>query len=424
MRILVLTNLYPNPFQETKAPFVRNEIRILAKSNTIRVISPISWTDEVRARLQGMPKFSRTSAIRDGIQVDYPRYWYTPGLLRHYYGHLFYRCARRSFHQAAASLQPDLVYAPWAYPDGWAAVKLADEIGVPAVIKVHGSDILLLNQHPGRLGPTTAAVREAAGIVAVSRDLATLLARLGAPPHKIHLNYGGVDRAAFFPGPQEDARQKLGLPLKKRILLFIGNLVPVKNIPDLLAACQLLRMRGFDFELRVIGGGPLRKVLEGYCRQHGLAETVFFQGTMPQSQLGDWYRAADLFVLSSNSEGVPSVLLEASSCGIPFVATRVGGIPEILEWGRGRLVEPANAALLADGIEQALATSWQPGEKVLERSMEDSAHELERILRKVVDQHLTPDAPVPGNRRVRSKKAGPWHFSSRKLLGFLPRLSP
>jgi glycosyltransferase involved in cell wall biosynthesis len=293
----------------------------------------------------------------------------------------------------AAALQPDLVYTPWAYPDGWAAVQLANEIGVPAVIKVHGSDILLLNAHAARLRPTATAVQGADGIVAVSHDLASHLNRLGTPRDRIHINYGGVDQNVFFPGSQEDARNKLGLASSKRILLYIGNLVPVKNIPVLLTACKLLRRRGIEFELRIIGGGPLRNRLAGLCRQYDLAETVFFQGVMSQSRLGDWYRAADLFVLPSNSEGVPSVLLEASTCGTPFVATRVGGIPEILEWGRGSLVEPANAAELAAGIENALARSWEPGERILDRSMEDSAQELELILRKVVDER--PAKPRP-----------------------------
>lgn len=386
MRILALTNLYPNPFQPTKASFVRNELKVLAESHFIRVISPISWTDEVRWRLRGRTRFLRKKFTSvDGLHVDFPRYWYPPGILRQYYGHFFYRCVRKSFHELAAAIQPDLVYTPWAYPDGWAAVQLANEIGVPVVVKVHGSDILLLNQHPGRKRPTAEAVCGADAVVAVSRDLMKRLSGLGVSEDRIHLNYGGVDRAAFFPGAKTDARRMLGLPTHKMILLFIGNLVAVKDIPNLLQACLLLRQRGLTFELRIIGEGPLRRELATYCRQQGLADTVFFQGTMPQVQLGDWYRAADLFVLSSRSEGVPSVLLEASACGTPYVATSVGGIPEIIDWGRGSLVEPGNSAELASGIEQALTRTWNPGEKILERSNEVSARELELILQEVVE---------------------------------------
>jgi len=406
MRILALTNLYPNPFQPTKAPFVRHELKALAEAHFIRVISPISWTDEVRGRLRGHAAFLRKKvATVDGLHVDFPRYWYPPGILRQYYGHFFYRCVRQSFLELAAAIQPDLIYAPWAYPDGWAAVRLANEIDVPVVVKVHGSDILLLNEHAGRQGPTAEAVRGADAVVAVSRDLAKRLADLGVSDVRIHLNYGGVDRGVFFPGAKPDARQRLGLPANKTILLFIGNLVAVKDIPNLLQACSLLRRRGLNFELRIIGEGLLRRELTALSRQQGLAETVFFQGVMPQAQLGDWYRAADLFVLSSRSEGVPSVLLEASASGTPYVATSVGGIPEILDRGRGRLVEPGNSAELASGIEQALTTTWGTGEKILERSNEDSARELELILQKVADARRSM-------RRKTSEQSRPVHLLS------------
>jgi glycosyltransferase involved in cell wall biosynthesis len=386
MRILALTNLFPNPFQPSKAPFVRNELKVLAESHFIRVISPISWTDEVRWRLKGRPQFLRKKFVTaDGFQVDFPRYWYPPGILRRYYGHFFYRCVRKSFHALAAAIQPDLIYTPWAYPDGWAAVQLAGEIDVPVVVKVHGSDILLLNEHVGRQRPTAEAVCGADGVVAVSRDLARRLRGMGVSEDRIHLNYGGVDRAAFLPGDKAEARRNLGLPTNKTILLYIGNLVTVKDIPNLLRACSVLRQRGLNFELRIIGEGPLRRELTTFARQQGLADRVLFQGAMPQAQLGDWYRAADLLVLSSRSEGVPTVLLEASACGTPYVATSVGGIPEILDWGRGRLVSPGNSNELADGIEQALTKTWNPGERILGRSNEDSARELEHILQQVVD---------------------------------------
>ena len=420
MRILALTNLYPNPFQPTKAPFVRNELKALAKSHFVRVISPISWTDEVRSRLRGQAQFSRTKvATVDGVRVDFPRYWYPPGILRQYYGHFFYRCVGKTFHELAAAIQPDLIYTPWAYPDGWAAVRLAREIGVPVVLKVHGSDILLLDQHAGRQRPTAAAVCGADGVVAVSRDLGSHLARLGVSENKIHLNYGGVDHATFFPSAKVEARRKLGLPASKTILLYIGNLVKVKDIPTLLKACAFLRQRGLEFELRIIGEGPLRSQLTTLSHQHGLAETVNFQGVMPQTELADWYRAADLFVMSSSSEGVPSVLLEASACGTPYVATCVGGIPEILDWGRGSLVEPGNSADLASGIEKALTKTWDRGEKILERSIEDSARELELILQQVLDVRKSTPRPLPEKvraRDIRPSSSKQWRESYSSTL--------
>ena len=107
-----------------------------------------------------------------------------------------------------------------------------------------------------------------------------------------------------------------------------------------------------------------------------------FLGSLPQSQLPHWYRAADVFVLPSRSEGVPNVLLEASACGVPWVASRVGGIPEIAHLAMSRLVAPGEAAALADAMRESIC---QEGEAELPpaRGREDAVDELESFLRSV-----------------------------------------
>ena len=103
-------------------------------------------------------------------------------------------------------------------------------------------------------------------------------------------------------------------------------------------------------------------------------------GPRPQAELADWYRAADVFVLPSHSEGVPNVLLEAAACGLPCVATRVGGVPEVGDRGDIRTVPPADPAALAGSIGEVLGGRGRPRPVVPPRTWTDAIDELEQFL--------------------------------------------
>lgn len=355
MRVLALTNLYPTPFHPTRAPFNRHQFRLLAERHPVQVICPVAWTEELSARRKGAdPLPAGRRVTQDGLTVDHPRYWFPPRLLRGWYGHCFERSVRATFARAVREFRPDLVFAPWAYPDGWAAVRLAHAAGLPAVLQVHGSDVLQLDEFPARRRPTAAAVRAADAVVAVSRDIADHLIDMGVRPENVRVIIDGVDPAVFCPGSKAEARERLKVAAGDPLVLYVGNLVPVKAVDVLLEAARLLVAGGTAVRLVLVGGGPLRADLEQHAARLGLADRVRFTGAVPQVALPDWYRAADVFVLPSHSEGVPNVLLEASACGTPWVASRVGGIPEIAHFGVSRLVPPATPPALAAALRDAL----------------------------------------------------------------------
>src|SRR5262249_12154807 len=109
----------------------------------------------------------------DGIPVDHPIYWYTPKILRSRYGHFYLRSVQHTFKRVLTEFRPDILFATWAYPDGWAAVNLGHKAGLPVVIKVHGCDVLYgLSRNPDRQLGTAEALRSADAVVAVSRHLA------------------------------------------------------------------------------------------------------------------------------------------------------------------------------------------------------------------------------------------------------------
>lgn len=387
MRILTLTNLYPNPYQPHRATFNRLQVRDLGKRHPVRVIAPIAWTDEFSARGRGGARLPEGRRVNhDALIVDHPRYIFTPKTLRGSYGWFYLESVRHTFARVLDEFRPDLIYTPWAYPDGWAAVKLGREAGLPVVIKVHGSDVLLLDEQPRRRGPTVEALREADAVIAVSRDLAERIVSMGVDPGRVHVVYDGVDLALFHPGPASEARARLGLDADTPTVLSVGNLVPVKAQHVLIDACAQLARDGERFVCYLIGQGPLRQTLGQRAANLGLGERFRMPGSVPHSRLPDWCRAADVFALSSYSEGVPNVLLESAACGTPFVASRVGGIPEITHMGPCQLVPAGDPGALAASLKKFLRT---PGASSVDyqsnvRDRSETVDEIEQVFEETI----------------------------------------
>lgn len=389
MRILAMTNLYPNPYQPLRATFNRDSLRILSERHAVQVIAPISWTDERRFRKAGaVPMPANRRVVMDNLTVDHPKYWYLPKAMRSWYGCFFQWSVQSAFQSALTEFKPDIVFAPWAYPDGWAAVRLARRAGLPVVLKVHGSDVLLAKDHRGRERGTAEALSRADGVVAVSDHLAARVRELGAKPERTTTIIDGVNLEVFCPGDREIAQKKLGLKPGTRHLLFIGSLAPVKGIDVLLEACTLLPSHLAPWELHLIGEGKMRAELVAQAKRAGLSDRVTFLDGRPHAELPDWFRAADVFVLASRSEGTPIVLLEASACGTPYVATTVGGVPAMAHLGTSRLVPPEDPKRLAEAIAGSLIESPSPVPgRARDRQM--AVADLEAFLSRTLERHRT-----------------------------------
>jgi teichuronic acid biosynthesis glycosyltransferase TuaC len=276
----------------------------------------------------------------------------------------------------------------WAHPDGEAAIRAARLIDVPAVVMVGGSDVLLLPGDPVRRRCIQRVLREADAVVAVSHDLREKVIALGVDPDAVHVVPRGVDHTRFSPGNREQARRRLQLPMDRPLLLWVGRMVPVKGLDVLIAACKCIAGHGTAFHMCLVGDGPLRPSLEQRCQAAGLAECVTFVGPVGQNDLPDWYRSADVTVLPSRSEGIPNVLRESLASGTPFVASRVGGIPEIAHLGVSCLVPAGDAEKLADALELYLTRTLPIAANTIAapRTLTDVAAELAGVFRSVIDQ--------------------------------------
>ncbi|MBL8798965.1 MAG: glycosyltransferase [Planctomycetia bacterium] len=412
MRVLLLTNEYPNPLQPDKAVFNRHLVRALARFDEIAVVSPVAWVDEWRARRAGARLGAERRDRLDGVEVRYPRYWYPPKVLRARYDWFYWQSVRGTVREVMAAHRPDVVLSYWAHPDGAVALRAARAAGLPCAIMVGGSDVLQLTRSPARRQRIAAVLQAADAVIAVSRDIQERLIELGVSAARVHVVPRGVDCELFSPGGRPQCRARLGLPADLPVFVWVGRMVPVKGLDVLLTACEQLRARQPAFQFCLIGDGPLRASLQAEVAARNLTQHVRFVGLLPQEQLGDWYRAADLTVLPSLSEGIPNVLRESLACGTPFVASRVGGIPEIAPADSCRLVPPGDAASLAQALDEMLRRpAHLPSHQAQPITWQESAERLRQVLLPLTQ---TTAPPTP--------KACGWRQGVRRALqAVLPR---
>lgn len=194
---------------------------------------------------------------------------------------------------------------------------------------------------------------KSAHIVTRSEDLRQRLLRAGASASKVTTLYNGVDTDTFYPGDKQLARHELGLPARSSLLLFVGNFLPVKDLPLLVDATAAARKKQSDIHLVLIGSGPLEAEIKDRIVKSGLGlENVTFTGRKGPDEVARYMRAADAVCLSSHNEGVPNVLLEALASGRPLVSTDVGGISEITSAspGGGILIPDRSPTLYATAL--------------------------------------------------------------------------
>lgn len=192
-------------------------------------------------------------------------------------------------------------------------------------------------------------------VIAVSREVRTNLIRQeGIPAERIDIIANGVDEGLYNrPFDRHSLMARLGIP-ENRIVIGTGaRLVYEKGLADLLDAAGLIKKKRDDFVLVIVGGGPLRGELERRAQDNGLNSHALFTGA--RMDFHEIIRLFDIFVLPSLSEGLPLSLLEAMAAQRAIIASRVGGVPEVIAHGEnGLLVPPRSPTQLSKAIERYL----------------------------------------------------------------------
>jgi glycosyltransferase involved in cell wall biosynthesis len=316
--LLLVTSVYPSARRPTKGTFNREMVTALrCAGDDVRVVVPVPWTDLFRPR-------TSTPAAAD---TTYATWVYPPRIAHATHHRWMAATVLRRIRRLVGSWTPDIVLGYWAHPDGAVALAAARELGVPGALLVGGSDIQLLTRDPARRAVIMKTLLAADRIFAVGAPLRRAVVALGVPAARVAAFERGVDRDKFSPGSPRGARERLGLPTDRPIMLWVGRMVPVKGLDILLKSWPAAARHIAHPLLILIGDGQERASLERQAAAFG--DTVQFVGDVAHDALPDWYRAADCVVLPSRSEGVPNVLLEGLACGTPFVASAVGGIVEL-----------------------------------------------------------------------------------------------
>ena len=257
----------------------------------------------------------------------------------------------------------DIVHAHGhAYMSSYIACKVAEKYKKPFILTQHNTFIdyqSLLNivEHLNDWTVGRVVLKESDRVIAVSRKTMEYVLKLGADVSKTSVIYNGVDTNFFHPMNKEESRDKLGLPKNKTLILTIRRLVYKNGLDTLIESASLLKQDYPHLLFIVIGEGPSRKLIEKRVRELRIDDNIRLTGFVPEKLLPLYYNAADYFVIpSSSGEGLPLVLLEAMACGLPVIATTVGGIPEIIkDMKNGVLVPPRNPKTLAETISKFLS---------------------------------------------------------------------
>jgi glycosyltransferase involved in cell wall biosynthesis len=362
LKVLAITNLYAFPWDGTRGMFNQQQFTRLARHVDLRVLVAVPWP-EVLAHWQAY-RAARRQGRRDGLGIDYVIFWYPPRLLQRLHPLWFFLSLVTQRPITLFRGGWDVLLGSWAFPDGVASAAIGRIARVPVVMKVHGTDVNDYLERPWRGAQIVAAACRSAAVLAVSEALRVRLALAGVPASHITVLRNGVDNALFFPQlptpGSTEPRLRMGMAVNARLLLFVGNLKLTKGCRDLLEAFMALPDRPRRLHLAFIGDGPAAAVLRQQIAgtDTGTADRVRLIGKCSHDELADWYRAADLVCLPSHAEGVPNVLLEAMACGTPVVATRVGGIPEVVPEFAGALIPPHDAVALTAALQAALDRPW------------------------------------------------------------------
>jgi glycosyltransferase involved in cell wall biosynthesis len=240
-----------------------------------------------------------------------------------------------------------------------AASLVAAREKVPLVATVLGSDINELPKRAALRFQIKHGLARARRIVAVSNALADELVGLGLRRERIVVQHNGVDGDVFAPRDRQEARAALGLPPQRRLVGYVGRLSLEKGVDVLVEAmAELVRRDPRPADLVIVGAGPLDPALRARIAALALGDRVRFAGHRGHDELPQWLAALDVLCLPSRREGCPNVVLEALASGRPVVASRVGGLPELLRHDNGVLVPPGHPEQLARALGVALEREW------------------------------------------------------------------
>ena len=410
MKVLVVSHNYPTPQLPSYGGFVHQQLRELVKrGHEITVLAALKW------RAWPWPFTQRMKhQQRDGISIVYS--WF-PSFSN---GSLLWLSAYtqllatdlmwRSLH---GEQPPDVIFINNVFPDGLSGIYLMRQLSIPSVTIARGSDV---NVSPKRSRIVHNLCRRTLSttnyVLATSRALLReAIALCGKPLLHCDVLHNGVELSHFYPHPDRSMlRRKRSIPDGHIVLGYVGGLLASKGIYEIASVFGKLAQR-YDVELQLVGDGPERLAIERHLLSIVSPNHFRLTGQLAGAEVNEALNCCDIFVFPSHREGLSNAVLEAMAVGLPIVATRVGGIPELVAHGEnGYLVgghfKQGETSILEYADEKDLETYLEllisnrdlrvrMGQRSLEivrewPSWQDNASRLECILREVIQCRISP----------------------------------
>ncbi|CAN2042466.1 teichuronic acid biosynthesis glycosyltransferase TuaC [Candidatus Magnetomoraceae bacterium gMMP-15] len=383
--ILIITNLFPNSHENTRGIFIKQLVDQLLEFYNIEVIAPVPWFPKFFSFFCSNYKNLPYQEEIDGILVYHPRYFVIPKTCRSLYGFFYFFSLFPLLKKLCKIKKIDLISAHWIYPDGFAAVLCAKFLNIKISLHALGCDINQFTKYYFRRKMIGFALSNSDVNIVKNTELKKKIISLRVPAEKNKLIMNGVNRKEFKPLNMAECRNKLNWPQNKRIILFVGNFQEEKGLKYLIQAYYMIRQEMDNVLLFIIGGGRLEQRIKKLVTDLDVDDGVKFCGMIKHTDISIYLNSCDILCVPSLREGCPNIVIEALSCGKPVVASKVGGVPEIItSVDFGIMVNPADSQDLCRGLKEALAREWHDVHKFQWRSWHDNALRIFKEFRTII----------------------------------------
>ena len=357
--------MFPNSRMPVHAQFVKQRLDALARYVDLTVISPIPWFpgEKLVSRFRNRHEVPLATNQND-YQTVFPKFFSIPAILKPLEG-LFMAFSIYAWVRKYRNPDEfDMIDCHLGFPDGYAGALLAKIWKKPFVVTLRGHDINELYKYPVRIRQVIYSLCKCSRFFGVSQALVDGAVKLGAPAEKGFRSANGVDSRRFFPSDRHNARIRLDLDPQLQYMFSVSHIVKRKGIDILIRALAILREKGHSKLRYLIAGaggeeGDYTDVLKKLAEELGVSRYIEWIGAVDNTELHEYYSAADISCLASEKEGWPNVILESLACGTPVAAFSTWGVPEIItSENLGFLIENRTPEAFADAIEGGITKTW------------------------------------------------------------------
>jgi glycosyltransferase involved in cell wall biosynthesis len=364
-RLLVFSTLFPHPGQPSAGLFIRERMFRVGMVLPITVVAPVPWFPLQSLIRLFRPHFRPAAPkheVQHGIEVWHPRFLSVPGAFKWLDGLLMALGSFSTMRRLKRGFRFDIIDAHFGYPDGYAATLLGSWLDVPVTVTLRGTEVPHSRQ-PKLRPRLIRALERAVRLFSVSQSLKDHAVSLGIDERKTSVVGNGVDTVRFARRDRTAVRRSLDIDESTRVIVSVGALTERKGFHRVIELLPRLRIRFPDLLYLVIGGagpeGDWGPQLRQLASSLGVSDCVRFLGVVRPDDLSEPLSAADLFVLATRNEGWANVFLEAMCCGLPVVATDVGGNAEVVcREEVGTIVPFGDPDALLRAIDDGLSRSW------------------------------------------------------------------